>query len=169
MKHLLWMAAILFGGQVDCAALGGGVAVVDLKKVASQSLIGQDIDKQIEAANNEAAKGIKDLEEKIKSMESNKKSDYDSRKIEDMQVIMYDMVRTKKYQISEAYRKAVAVLDSDIKSVIQEICVEKNIEMVMVSDAVVYLSSKCPDISDEVINRLNEAKKWIKVEIKELK
>jgi Skp family chaperone for outer membrane proteins len=102
-------------------------------------------------------------------MESDKKSDYDARKIEDMQMILYDMVRSKKYQISEAYSRAVAVLDREMRKVVEKICREKGVKIVVNSEAVVYLSEECSDITQEVIKELDETCKSIKVELKELK
>jgi Skp family chaperone for outer membrane proteins len=151
-------------GMVNSASV---FAVLDLKKVASESSAGKDIEAQIEAINKESKKDLLDLESKIKSMESNKKSDYDTRKIEELQIILYDMVRTKKYQISEAYRKAIAVLDLEMRKVIKEITTEKGIQIVMNVEAVVYLVKDGYDITAEVINRLNKVCKSVKVTIKD--
>jgi Skp family chaperone for outer membrane proteins len=165
MKFLSIILIFLFfnSGCADSSA----IAIIDLKKVASESEAGKDIEKQIEKLNEEAKNDLQDLEGKIKSMESNKKSsDYDVRKIEDMQLILYDMVRTKKYHISEAYDKAIVALDQKMKKIIEEICQKESIEITLNSDAVVYFGKNPKDITDRVIARLNEVCKSIKVELR---
>ncbi|MDR2106952.1 MAG: OmpH family outer membrane protein [Holosporaceae bacterium] len=160
---------LLICGTVRCIDPVRCFAVLNLKKVASSSLAGKDIERQIEIANRESKKGLLDLEAQIRSMESNKTSEYDARKIEDAQIQLYEMVHDKKYQISEAYKKAVGILDAEMKKVIKEICSEKNLAIVINSEAVVYYSEECPNITDEVIKRLNDACKTIAVELKQLK
>jgi Skp family chaperone for outer membrane proteins len=167
------MVFLLGYGHADASSnpvsLASALAVLDLKKVASASLAGKNIEAQAEEINTESRKDLLDLESKIKSMESNKKSDYDARKIEELQIILYDMVRTKKYQISEAYRKAIAVLDLEMRKVINEIIREKGIKIVMNTEAVVYLVSDGYDITAEVIKKLDAICKTVKVEIKDHK
>jgi Skp family chaperone for outer membrane proteins len=169
MKFLFIIFGLLYLSEVSCADSGAAFAVLDLKKVASESAAGKDIEKQIEAANNSSKKDLMDLESKIKSMESNKKTDYDTRKIEDMQLILYDMVRTKKYQISDAYKRAIAILDDEMRKIIEKICAKKGIKVVMSSEAVVYMTKECANVTDEVIKGLDAVCKSVKVEIKELK
>ncbi|MDR1561041.1 MAG: OmpH family outer membrane protein [Holosporaceae bacterium] len=146
----------------------GDIAIIDLKKIASETTVGKDIEKQIASFNNESKKDFLDLESKIKSMDSNKKSDSDARKIEDMQLILYDMVRQKRFQISEAYKTAIASLDREIKKIVKEICRKRGIKMVIASDAVAYNDdTKSTDISDEVIVLVNKSCPSIKVKLKE--
>jgi Skp family chaperone for outer membrane proteins len=168
MKFLS-IAFAFFLFQAECADSASAFASLDLKRVASESEAGKSIEKQIEEINQRSKKDLQDLESKIKSMESDKKSDYDARKIEDMQMILYDMLRTKKYQISDAYGEAIAILEKEIKKVVEAVCKEKGIKVVVSSEAIVYIDKKCPDIADEVIKRLNNACKSIKVELKENK
>ncbi|MDR0581139.1 MAG: OmpH family outer membrane protein [Holosporaceae bacterium] len=144
-------------------------AIVDLKKIAAESLAGKSIEEQIKSINDRAKKDLLDLESKVKGMESNKKADYDSRKIEDMQLIMYDMVRSKKYQIAEAYRKAVTTLDEETQKIIAKVCKEKGISVVVNAEAVVYAAVESMDITGEVIKELNERLRSVSVEVKEPK
>ncbi|MDR2766476.1 MAG: OmpH family outer membrane protein [Holosporaceae bacterium] len=155
------------GKSITAANCSSAIAVVDIKKVATDSKVGKDIDKQMAAINDESKKYLLDLESKIKSMETNKKSDSDARKIEDMQLILYDLVRQKKYDIAKAYRVAIASFDAEIKKIIEKICVEKNIKIVIAHDAVVYASDACLDITDDVIRNVNKSCPPIKVEVKE--
>lgn len=143
------------------------IAVVDLKKVAAKSKAGAGIEEQAATQNNTSKKELIDLEDKIKSMESNKFSGSDPRKIEELQLLLYDMVKEKRFQISEAYRKAIEALESIIKEIIKEICAEKHLDIVVTSEAVIYFSGNCLDITEEVINRLNNRCEEIVLKLEE--
>jgi Skp family chaperone for outer membrane proteins len=143
------------------------IAVVDLKRVAALSNAGKSIEKQIVKINDESKKDLLNLESKIKSMEKSKLAESDSRKIEDMQFILHDMVSTKKYQISEAYRNALNALEKEINKIIAEIASKDNIQFVFTNDAVVYRSEKCDDITEEVIEKINKVCKEITVKVEQ--
>jgi Skp family chaperone for outer membrane proteins len=162
MKKLpiIFVIFLFFVFRVDCRV----VVVVDLKRVASESKAGMGIEKQIEKYNDESGKDLGEMESQIKLLDAKKeKSAEDSRKIEELQVLLYDMVRSKKYQIAEACNRSFAVLDRKMKEVIRPICEERGIEIVVNSEAVVFMCDKCYDITDEVIEKLNE--KCPKVEV----
>ncbi|MDR3151302.1 MAG: OmpH family outer membrane protein [Holosporaceae bacterium] len=144
------------------------VAVVDLKKVASRCKAGKDIEKQIVDINSKSKKDFEDLENKIKSREyvNSKSSDEDSRKTDEMRLVLYDMVRSERYKISSAYNKAISALDSEIKKNIKEVCESKGIALAVATDAVVYYDTEdCTDITDEVINKIDETSTSIGVDI----
>jgi Skp family chaperone for outer membrane proteins len=134
----------------------GTIAVIDLKKVAIKSEAGKYIEKRIAEINDLSKKDLLDLETKIKSMDTVKASETDTRKIEDMQLILYDMVRTKRYQISEAYKKAITILESEIKKAVSYVAEQKGIRVVLASDAVIYRNNDCADITSQVITRVND-------------
>ncbi|MBQ7673967.1 MAG: OmpH family outer membrane protein [Alphaproteobacteria bacterium] len=131
------------------------IAIVDLKKVASESKAGRGIDQQVAEKNKESKKELTDLETKIESMESNKLSGSDPRKVEELQLILYDMVKERRFQISEAYRAAIATLETIIKDAIKEITIEMGIDIVLASDAVVFSAENCKDITNEVIKKVD--------------
>jgi Skp family chaperone for outer membrane proteins len=79
------------------------------------------------------------------------------------------MVRTKKYQISEAYNKAFSVLDEKMKKIINKICKKNDIKIVMNGEAVVYMTKDGMDITNMVIEELDKICSNIKVEIGEHK
>jgi len=141
------------------------IAVIDLKKVAVESKAGKYIEKRIAEINDVSKKDLLDLENKIKSMDTVKSSEADTRKVEDMQLILYDMVRTKRYQISEAYKKAITVLESEIKKAVSYVAEKNSIKTVFASEAVVYKSKDCSDITSQVIARVNEICKEIDVKL----
>lgn len=148
-------------GRVD----GARVAIISLKDIAKRSKAGQSIDDQIEDINNKSKKDLLELEDSIKKMDSDAKSSSDERKIEDLQVILYDMTKEKRYQIQSAYRSAIEVLEEEIHKVVKEIADEKGYSLVIFSDVVVYNASGCPDITEEAILRLDNRIPEIKVDM----
>ncbi|MDR3180281.1 MAG: OmpH family outer membrane protein [Holosporaceae bacterium] len=151
----------------NAAVIEKKFVLIDLKKVASRCKVGKNIEKQMMDINNQSKIPHLELEDKIKSMEQNKSSDFDNRKIEEMQLILYDMVRTKRYQINDAYKKAISELENVIKSVVKAISIREGIGVVIESDAVVYASDCCRDITEDVIKEVDACCQHIKVEIKE--
>jgi Skp family chaperone for outer membrane proteins len=144
------------------------IAVVDFKKVASRCKAGKNIERQIVDINSKSKKDFEELENKIKSREYgvNKSSDEDSRKTDEMRLVLYDMVRSERYKISDAYNKAISALDDEIRKSVEEVCESKEVALAVATDAVVYYNTKdCIDITDEVINKIDEANASISVDI----
>ncbi|MDR1375615.1 MAG: OmpH family outer membrane protein [Holosporaceae bacterium] len=150
-------------------AVSNVIAVVNLKEVALQSKAGKDIEKQIALINDNEKKVFLDVEANIKSMETDKKSNSDSRATECAQLMLFDKVRQKKAQIAEAYRVAISTLDCEIKKVIAKICQGKDIKIVIANDAVVYVDRNSPDITNEVVKAIDLTCSTIKIELKEQK
>lgn len=142
------------------------IAVIDLKRVAVESKAGQSIEKQIADINDIAKKDLQEVESKMKSMEKNKLSESDSRKFEDMQFALYDMVSTKRYQISEAYKKAVSELEAEVNKIVMQISEQNQLQMVISLEAVVCIGGHCRDITEEVIQKVNETLPLIPIVIK---
>jgi len=141
------------------------LAVVSLKDIAKKSKAGQSIDDQIEEINNKSKKDLLELEDSIKKMDSDAKTSSDERKVEDLQVILYDMTKEKRYQIQVAYRSAIKSLEEEIRKVIKEIADEKGYSLIIFSDAVFYRDSECPDVTEEAIRRLDDRIPKIKVDM----
>lgn len=142
------------------------IAVIDLKKVAAESQAGKGIEIQVANKNNQSKKDLVDLEDKIKSMEANKLSGSDPRKVEELQLILYDMVKERRFQISEAYRKAISALETIIQESIKEIVDERKIDVVLAADAVVFSEKNCADITNETIKRVDMKCKYIELIVK---
>ena len=147
------------------SGIGLKLAVVNLKDVARKSKAGQSIDDQLEEINNKSKKDLLELEDSIKKMDSTTKTSADGRKVEDLQVILYDMTKEKRYQIQVAYRSAIEVLEEEIRKVVKEIADENVYSLVVISDIVVYGTSECPDITKEAIRRLDNKVSKIEVDI----
>jgi Skp family chaperone for outer membrane proteins len=158
------------GGDAEnsnATAVGGvpanAIAIVDMKKIASDSEAGKSIGEQIAKINDASKKDLSELEEKIKSMESDKTRNLDQRKIEDMQLILYDMVSAKKDKIAEAYRVAILTLEEEITKAVACVAKEKGLKVVLTSEAVIFSSESCLNITADVTEKLNENCKEIKV------
>jgi Skp family chaperone for outer membrane proteins len=164
MKILsLLLGLVFFHADVVVA----NTAVVNLGKALMESKAGRSIKEQIEELNDKAKNDLAVLESKIKDLESSKKSD--DRKIEDMQIALYEMVRAKKYQIAEAYRRAIEKLESKIKEIIHEICTGRNISVVLGREAVVFSGKGCIDLTEDLIRILDQTLPHIDVETVEPK
>lgn len=146
---------VFFFSSVALNALAQSIAVIDLKKVAAKSEAGKGIEQQVAKKNSQSKDELTDFEKRIKSMESSKLSESDPRKVEELQLILYDMVKERRFQISEAYHNAVKALEKIIKDVVKEIASEKGIDIVLASDAVFFSKKNCVDITAEAIERIN--------------
>ena len=140
------------------------LAIVDLKKIASQSKAGKNIESRIAEINNKSKIELSELESKIKTLEENRVSDINAgRTADDMLVALYDKVRSERYRISEAYKNAISNLEKEIRKIIATVAQEKKLKIVVISDAVVYSSKDCLDLTDEIVSRMNQECPEIKV------
>ncbi len=145
------------------------VATVSMEKLLNNSLAGKSIREQLEDINNKEKTDLIDLESKIKEMDSKKNDDEDIRKIENLQVILYDMTRKKRYQIQEAYQIALKKFEQKVQEIIKEIAVEKNIFIVLPDDIAIYRSDNCKDITNDVLLRLDSSMQEVKVVLEKSK
>ena len=147
-------------------AVGSKFAVISLKDVAKNSKAGRSIDDQLEEINNKSKEDLLGLENSIKKMDSDAKTSSDERKVDDLQAILYDMTKKKRYEIQSAFRSAIGVLEEEIHKVVKEIANDKGYSLIISSDAVFYSnSSECPDVTEEAIRRLDDRIPMIKVDM----
>ena len=149
----------------NLSAVSSKLASINLETVAKNSKAGQSIDEQLEEIHNKSKEDLLELENSIKKMDSNAKTSSDERKVDDLQAILYNMTREKRYQIQAAYRSAIEVLNEEIRKVVEEIAREKGYSLILVSEAVFYSNSGCPDITEEAIKRLDDRVSKIKVDM----
>ena len=147
------------------SVISSKLAIISLGDVAKNSKAGQSIDKQIEEINNKSKEDLLELENSIKKMDSDAKTSSDENKVEDLQAILYDMTKEKRCQIQAAFKSALGVLNEEIRKVVEEIVSEKGYSLIVVSEAVFFTSSKCPDITEEAIRRLDSRIPKIKVDV----
>lgn len=156
MTKILLSVLCFFALSTFSAFAVNDIAIIDIKRVAVESSAGKSIDDQIAQINNASKKELLNLEDKIKLLESNKKNESDSRKIEDLQIVLFDMIRKKRYEIMEAYKIAITSLNQQIRNVVIELAKKRKVRMVMASDAVVYANEECNDFTDEAIKMINK-------------
>lgn len=142
------------------------IAVVDLRKIVLESDAGKGIEKQIAEINEASKKELQEVESKMKSMERDKLSETDSQKVMDMQVALYEMVKKRRNQISEAYKNAVLELENAVNDVLKQVAEQGDIPLIINLEAVAYVNSHCRDVTNEVIQKINDTHPYIKVKIK---
>lgn len=140
------------------------IAVVDLRKIVLESEAGKGIEKQIAEINEASKKELQEVESKMKSMD--KLSETDSQKVMDMQVALYEMVKKRRNQISEAYKNAVLELENAVNDVLKQVAEQDDIYLIINLEAVAYVNSYCRDVTNEVIQKINDTHPHIQVKIK---
>ena len=153
------------GAEPSLSATNLKLAIIRLNDVARNSSAGRSIDEQIEEIHNKSKEDLLELENSIKKMSSDAKTSSDERKVDDLQAILYNMTREKRYQIQVAYKSAIGVLEKEIRKIVEEIAEEKGYSLIVPSDAVVYSNSECPDVTEEAIKRLDNRVPEIKVDM----
>lgn len=143
------------------------IVIVNLKRILSEVKVGVGIEKQVIGINRSASQEITDLENKMKSMETNKRTEADVKKIEETQLMIYDVIRSKRLSIESGYKNALRALDTAVKQHIDRIAKEKSFPVVLDSDAIVtYTKEACCDITDDVIKSVDMSCDPIKIELK---
>ncbi len=142
------------------------IAVMDIKRIASTSIAGKQIDEQLTRINDESKKNLLELENLIKKEESSKDRLKDKSRIEDMQMALYDSVREKRYQIAAASEDAISHLKIKISESVKAVAEQMQLDIVLDSDAVHHHSGTCIDITDNIIAHLNSVCPFIEVCLK---
>ena len=168
MRLVFFLSALVFFNSSGIDHKGDfKIAVINLKKIASESLAGKSIESQIANINNKASKDLVEFENSIKKIDSDQKDRESERKVEDLQVLLYDMTRKKRYQIQSAYKTAIETLEKEIYKAAEQVSQKRGYSLVVISDVIVFKSDDCPDISEETIELLNKNVSEVKVELKE--
>lgn len=151
------------------------IAFIDMKHVASTCKAGKSIDDQLCKINDQSKteyialeNNIKDFEKKNSNLNNQNSADNVARTLEDMQIMLYDAIRKKKYQIEEAYQEALAKLEQTIKTVVAEIAIEKGLKIVILKDVIVYQTDDILDITDETIKKVDNICQTIDVDLQNL-
>ena len=146
-----------------------GLAVIDMDEIFMQSSAGRSIQEQIEQININEKKDLIKLEEKIKQKDLKNRSpnEEEARKLEEMQVILYDMTRKKRYKIQQAYQNAIKLLEKCVQSCISKIAMKKKVKMVLPVTVFVYYTDNVQNITSEVLCAVNNEMPDIKVKLEE--
>ena len=158
-----------FGDQERVQNDGSNLAIIDIDEIFSKSSAGQGINEQIECINNSEKSDLIELEEKIKQREKTNRSpnEEEARKIEEMQVALYDMTRKRRYRIQKAYQDAMKKLERCVQDCISQVVERENIKIVLPIGAVIYHSNDVINITYDVLQLVNETMATVKVELKD--
>ena len=156
-----------FGDQERVQNDGSNLAIIDIDEIFSKSSAGQGINEQIECINNSEKSDLIELEEKIKQREKTNRSpnEEEARKIEEMQVALYDMTRKRRYRIQKAYQDAMKKLERCVQDCISRVVERENIKIVLPIGAVIYHSNDVINITYDVLQLVNETMATVKVEL----
>ena len=145
------------------------IAVIDIDEIFAKSAAGQGINEQIESINNSEKSDLIELEEKIRQKEKTNRTpnEAEARKIEEMQVALYDMTRKRRYRIQQAYQDAMKKLEKCVQDCISKVVERENIKIVLPINVVIYHSNDVINITYDVLQLVNENMSTVKVELKD--
>jgi Skp family chaperone for outer membrane proteins len=147
--------SVVADNKVGDLSDGLSIAIVDIDRVASGSMAGKSIERQMVEINNKSEKVFSDLEAKVKKAESKQTSPESGRKVEDINALLYELVRDRRQQIIVAYNAALATLKENINTAIAEVSQRKNIKLVVRSEVIIYHTADFQDITSDVIETMN--------------
>lgn len=157
------------------AASGVSIAVVDVQALLNDSDAAMDVKKQAAELRNSYQKEFEELEKKLRGMEKDFVAQKDKlseeqivakRKEFEKQLIDAQMqVKKRKKQLEDAVGKATDALRSKILEIVATMSTQRGYHLVISRNDVVIVSSEL-DVTREVLDKLNEDLKSIKLEIK---
>ena len=137
------------------------IAMVDMKKVASECKAGIGINDQLRKINDAARARLLPLEEQVKKESEKLKTD--AIRTEEMQAALYDTVKTERYQISEAADRAVDHLKAAIKEVIEKLA--KKRRLVVFDSEAILSAENVEDVTADVIAELDNYCSHIEIKL----
>lgn len=126
--------------------------VVRMKDVATNCLAGKDIDEQLKKINESAKARLMPLEERAKKVTEN--VNVDEVRTAEIHAALYDTIRTERYQISDAADRAIEKLRENMKRAIANIA--KRYNYVVFDNEAILFGENVKDITDNVVEELNE-------------
>ena len=141
------------------------IALVDMQRVLSESAAGKSIQTQLDAERRKIRDQLANLEESLKNGENELKRqrtvlapDAFNEQVAALQRKQADAQRIQQDR-QEAFAKgqndAINVVVDNMRDVVQQLATERRIGLVMQKQAVISVSDKNMDITDDVIQRLN--------------
>jgi len=156
------------------SANASNLAVLDVENIIKNSSVMKDIQKKVSAKQTEFQKEIdkKQAELEAESKKIQAKKDVLSEEAFTKEQVKFDKkveelksyVEKKQNSLRKASLDAMSKVNEKIKSIIEEISKEKNIDIVVPSAGTLYFKNSEMDISSEVLKNLN--KSITKVDVK---
>jgi outer membrane protein len=167
LAAVLTLAPVIAQAQVS-------VAVVDMQEILSDSAAARNILEQLKGHREKLEKEIKGIEdalkkeeqELIKQRETAKPEDFaKSRKAFEKKLVENrEKVQKRRKAAEAAFNKAVGVLRENILKVVTDLAAERKIQMVVTKQNII-VSDRSLDITADVMAKLNETVKTIKVTV----
>lgn len=154
----------------------GGLAVVDVQKLMSESKAAQSIQGQIKTYRekflgemSKKEQTLRDAEKSLAGQRSTLSAEAFAEKKKAFEKQLLDAreyAQKKKRALDAAATQGLQKLESELVKVVKAIASEKNLQMVISKQSVV-LGDNGLDISDDAMKRLNAAVSDIKLEVKD--
>lgn len=157
------------------SASTGRVVIVDMQKIISESKAGEDIQKQLKAAQEKLEKEASEKDETLKGQRDelvNNQAELGKEKfMEKSREFQQDILDARQelnkesIEVKQLASQAVQKLKLEIIKVVSEMATEENYALVITKQNVI-LAEKEMDITDEVMAKLNKNVKSIKLDAK---
>lgn len=171
---LLFVALVFISPDAFAQSGSNAIAVVDVKWLSSESEAAKHIRDQVKEHREALQVEFADHEKALRSAEqtlieekqtlSSEEFSKKKKAFEEQFLDTRKLVQTKRTALDKAYTKALAVLRKEILEIVASIADEKNYQAVLARSSVV-IAQKDIDITEEVMKRLNNKIKKIKLEI----
>jgi Skp family chaperone for outer membrane proteins len=173
MKKFLTTIALL--SFISMQANAAEIAVLDSDKIVKESKVMQDIQKQVAKKQKEYRE---ELEEKQSKLEAEQKKIEGKKSILSQEAFAKEVkafekkveelksfVEEKQKSLTEGQFAAVNTVNEEVNSIVSAIAKEKNLDLVVQAAQSPFYKDSL-DISDEVVTKLNQKLKTVKVKFK---
>ncbi len=173
MKFLRYLFVLMI---LSVPAHAQGIAVADADYLMNETSAARDIKEQLKTQTEKFQQEYKTTEAVLKKEEKsllekrpNLTEAEFKKQIEAFQKKMADeskKFQNKKAKLDKAFQEALRELQKEVGLTIQEIAREKEIVYVLSKKDVLFAAAGQPDLTEDVLKRLNEKTKTIPVSIK---
>lgn len=150
------------------------IVIVDIKKILNESKATKSIQKQIEAKRKTIQKEIGKQEDKLRETDkdlSNQRSvlskDVFDKKVSEFKAEVIDAqrnVQSKRSKLEKSYSNALLEVEKVVIGIVSELSQSRGFSMAVPKASTIY-TKKGLDISDEVLETLNERLPEVKVKL----
>jgi Skp family chaperone for outer membrane proteins len=173
MRNLIPFFLILI--FIVLPARAATIAIVDADYLMNESVAAKDIKQQMKSQRDQfqgeykAAEGLLKKEEQgLIEKRKNLTEEEFKKQVMALQKKMSDeqtRFQKKKQGLDKGFSEALKTLQKEIGLTIQQVAKEKNIEMVLSKQSILYAAAGQIELTEEVLAKLNERVKTVKVKI----
>jgi len=175
MNKLLATAAFLSIMSTSALANASKYLVVDIEHVIYNSNAMTQVKKEVEAYRDKNQKDIESKEKELKAEEDKLKAEQSTlaadafqKKVRDFQTKVAEMQRNiqlKRSKMEEAYAGALAQMNQEAAKIIADVAKENGADLILPTSQVLYAEDSM-NKSEEVLKRVNDKVKKVKIELK---